>query len=54
MNYVGIDHHRQYSHMTLMNQEGQTIRSGRVPNVRIEIEKFYEGIEAVEAVNVAR
>jgi hypothetical protein len=23
MNYVGIDHHRQYSHMTLMDQGGQ-------------------------------
>jgi hypothetical protein len=27
MNYVGIDHHRQYSHMTLMDQEGQVLRS---------------------------
>jgi transposase len=50
MNYVGIDHHRQYSHMTLMDEEGQTIRCGRVPNLRAEIEKFLEGIEAVEAV----
>jgi osmotically-inducible protein OsmY len=31
MNYVGIDHHRQYSHMTLMDQEGRVLRSGRVP-----------------------
>jgi len=36
--------------MTLMDQEGQTIRSGRVPNLRAEIEKFLEGSEAVEAV----
>ena len=50
MNYVGIDHHRQYSHMTLMDEEGQTIRSGRVPNLRVENEKFLEGLEAVEAV----
>jgi transposase len=49
MNYVGIDHHRQYSHLTVMDQEGQVLRSGRVPNVRIEIEKFLEGLEAVEA-----
>jgi len=27
MNYVGIDHHRQYSHMKLMDQEGQVLRS---------------------------
>jgi hypothetical protein len=50
MNYVGIDHHRQYSHMTLMDQEGQVLRSGRVPNLRAEIEKFLEGGEAMEAV----
>lgn len=50
MNYVGIDHHRQYSHMTLMDQEGQVLRSGRVPNLRSEIERFLEGGEAMEAV----
>ena len=50
MNYVGIDHHRQYSHLTVMDQEGQVLRSGRVPNVQVEIEKFLEGLEVVEAV----
>jgi transposase len=50
MNYVGIDHHRQYSHMTLMDQEGQVLRSGRVPNLRAEIKKFPEGGGAMEAV----
>ena len=49
MNYVGIDDHRQYSHLTVMDQEGQTIRAGRVPNIRVEIEKFLEGLEALEA-----
>lgn len=50
MNYVGIDHHRQYSHMTVMDQMGRVLRSGRVPNIQNEIEKFLEGFEAVEAV----
>jgi len=50
MNYVGIDHHRQYSHLTVMDQEGQVLRSGRVPNLQAEVEKFLEGLEAVEAV----
>jgi hypothetical protein len=36
--------------MTLMDQEGQVLRSGRVPNLRAEIERFLEGLEAVEAV----
>jgi transposase len=50
MNYVGIDHHRQYSHMTMMDPEGQVLRTARVPNLRAEIEKFLEGGEALEAV----
>ena len=33
-----------------MDQEGQVLRSGRVPNLRAEIEKFLEGGEAMEAV----
>jgi hypothetical protein len=46
MNYVGIDHHRQYSHMMMMmDQEGQILRSDRVPNLRSEIERFLEGGE---------
>jgi transposase len=48
MNYVGIDHHRQYSHMTVMDSMGQVLRSGRVPNLQKEIGKFLEGFEAVE------
>ena len=50
MNYVGIDHHRQYSHMTMMDQEGQVLRTARVPNLRSEVEKFLEGGEEMEAV----
>jgi len=42
MNYVGIDHPRQYSHLTMPNQEGQVLRCGRVANVRVEIEKVLE------------
>jgi hypothetical protein len=45
MNYAGIDHHRQYSHLTVMDQTGQVLRSGRVPSLRSEIEKFLEGFE---------
>jgi transposase len=50
MNYVGIDHHRQYSHLTVMDQQGQVLRSGRVWNVRTEIEKLLEGLGEMEAV----
>jgi len=33
-----------------MDQEGQVLRSARVPNLRFEIEGFLEGGEAMEAV----
>jgi len=32
MNYMGIDHHKQYSHITLMDERGKKIKSGRVAN----------------------
>lgn len=47
MNYVGIDHHRQYSHLTVMDPRGQVLRSGRVPNLQSEIGRFLKGLEAV-------
>jgi transposase len=50
LNYVGIDYHRQYSHLTVMDQQGQVLRSGRVANLRSEIEKFLGGLETMEAV----
>jgi len=30
MNYVGIDHHRQKSHITWLNEKGEVLNSGRV------------------------
>ena len=50
MHYVGIDHHRQYSHVTVMDPRGQVIRSGRVANLQSEIGKLLEGLEELEAV----
>jgi transposase len=45
MNYVGIDHHRQYSHMTLMDEQGNIVRSRKVSNLRSEVEEFLEGVK---------
>jgi hypothetical protein len=50
MNYMGIDHHRQYSHITLLNEEGKVVKSGRVANLRRELEDFLLGIKGVKAV----
>jgi len=43
MNYMGIDHHRQYSHITLLDEKGGELKSGRVTNLRSELENFLLG-----------
>jgi len=43
MNYMGIDHHKQYSQMTLMDEEGKELKNDRVWNFRSEVEKFLQG-----------
>jgi len=52
MNYMGIDHHKQYSHMTVMDEKGSVIKVGSVRNKRREMENFLFDIrnEALEAV----
>jgi len=37
MNYMGIDYHKQYSHITLMDEKGKKLKSGRVANYRTEL-----------------
>lgn len=44
MNYIGIDHHKQYSHMTVMDQKGKVVKTGKVGNFRCEVEGFLEGL----------
>ena len=43
MNYMGIDHHKQYSQMTLMDEDGKELKNDRVWNFRSEVEKFLQG-----------
>jgi hypothetical protein len=50
MNYVGIDHHRQYSHITWLDEKGEVVKSGRVGNLRRELEEFLQGVRDVKAV----
>jgi len=44
MNYLGIDHHRQFSHLTLMDEKGNVLQSGNVINSRSELEAFLEDV----------
>ena len=43
MNYMGIDHHKQYSHMTVLDEKGKIVKAGHVLNRRKEVESFLEG-----------
>lgn len=43
MKYMGIDHHKQYSHMTIVDKEGKELRSGNVRNTYHDIEAFLDG-----------
>ena len=56
MNYMGIDHHKQYSHLTLVDKRGKEIKSGRVENLRREVEEFLNGVEGkiVAAIEAGR
>jgi hypothetical protein len=42
MNYMGLDHHRQYSYITLMNKKGEVLRSGKVANLGRKRDKITE------------
>jgi len=54
MNYMGIDYHKQYSHITLMDEKGKKLKSGRVANYRTgnrwlrwaAVEAVYPGVKA--------
>jgi len=50
MNYMGIDHHKQYSHITMLNEKGEKLKSGRVANYRSELERFLDCSGEVKAV----
>lgn len=45
MYFIGIDQHKQYSVMTVLDEEGQVIKTGRVLNFQHEVESFLEGLE---------
>jgi len=50
MNYVGIDHYRQYSHITWLDETGEVVKSGRVANLRRELQEYLQGARDVKAV----
>lgn len=50
MYFIGVDHHKQVSVMTVLNEEGREEKNGRVPNLRKNVERFLEGYHPFTAV----
>ena len=42
MNYVGIDYHKKYSHVTAIDEEGRVIRSKRLENKPEPFQEFFK------------
>lgn len=45
VHYIGVDHHKQYSHLTVLDEDGSVVKEGRVLNMRGEIGRFLEMVE---------
>jgi len=48
--FIGVDHHKQVSVMTVLDEDGQERKNGRVPNLRRYVEQFLEGCRPFTAV----
>lgn len=40
MDSIGVDFHKAYSHMTVMDAQGQVVRAGKVPNTVEAVQAF--------------
>jgi transposase len=48
--FIGVDHHKQVSVMTVLDEDGQERKNGRVPNLRRYVERFLEDCRPFTAV----
>jgi hypothetical protein len=44
MNYVGIDYHKRYSHLTAVDSQGHVIQSQRLTNERESLRGFFKDL----------
>ena len=50
MYFIGVDHHKQWSVMSVVDEPGREVRFGRVDNRREAVRSFLEGLEPFQAV----
>lgn len=52
MRYIGVDHHKKFSYLTVMDEEGRIIKEGKIENKREVIKGFLEGCRDGKALAV--
>jgi len=45
-----VDHHKQVSVMTVLDEDGREVKNGRMANLRSHVERFLEGCRPFRAV----
>lgn len=50
MYFIGVDHHKQSSFMTVLDEDGQEVKRGRVDNRRASVSRFVKGCLPFQAV----
>ena len=50
MYFIGVDHHKQWSVVTILDEDGRELESGRVFNRREAVSRFLKGYEPFTAV----
>jgi len=45
MNYLSVDYHKKYSHITVMDEKGEVLREGRIGNSVESVSKVFEGLD---------
>jgi transposase len=50
MYFIGVDHHKQASVMTVVDEDGRELKTGKMPNLRAKVEGFLSGYRPFTAV----
>ena len=43
MQYIGVDQHKKFSYIVVMDEKGRIVKEGKVVNDREELKKFLRG-----------
>lgn len=48
MQYIGVDHHKRFSYITVMDERGEVVKEGRVANSRESLRRFLNNPHSYE------